>query len=277
VQAPYDLDNLRLEQLGDSRSMRAVYELEALMLTGHCFDTKTREPPRGLQLALGSARAPQMVDTIVMANLGYFQLKAAPGVWNLSLVPGRSTELYALAGGGNAGGEDGRGVTREVVVSDFRGGLLHLGVSKRPGKEMEKLLEADEEAEVPERGGGNGAEKEGGSGWQGMLGQAKKWLGSKVRFPFPWLARFFRFAGEAATVTSSHHTTASLCPSNSVLHVYEKNLRPTFITKCEFASFIGGKLKLTIQEEDCQLRQSGQLQILFGEADNNKSRSLKPA
>lgn len=193
VQAPYDLDNLRLEQLGDSRSMHAVYELEALMLTGHCFDSKTREPPRGLQLALGSGRklgagekslSPFMVDTIVMANLGYFQLKAAPGVWNLSLVPGRSTELYALGGaeqGGNGGGE-----SMEVVVSDFRGELLHLRAAKRPGKEKEKLLEADEEdgkGGVSKRGGA--AEAGEGSKWTTVLGQAKKWLQNKVRVFFP--------------------------------------------------------------------------------------------
>ncbi|GAQ80221.1 UDP-glucose:glycoprotein glucosyltransferase [Klebsormidium nitens] len=154
VQAPYDLDNLRLEQLGESRSMHAVYELEALMLTGHCFDSKTREPPRGLQLALGSGqklgegeKSPFMVDTIVMANLGYFQLKAAPGVWNLSLVPGRSTELYALgggrAGGIRRGGEHGGGGER------FQGKVVaHGGDKARREREGEAV------------GGGRG-------GWQG--------------------------------------------------------------------------------------------------------------
>ena len=31
-----------------------------------------------------------------MQNLGYFQLQAAPGVWNLALAPGRASELYAI-------------------------------------------------------------------------------------------------------------------------------------------------------------------------------------
>lgn len=36
--APYDLDNLRLEELGAVKAMEAEYELEALMLTGSCLD-----------------------------------------------------------------------------------------------------------------------------------------------------------------------------------------------------------------------------------------------
>ena len=31
-----------------------------------------------------------------MQNLGYFQLQATPGVWDLSLAPGRASELYSL-------------------------------------------------------------------------------------------------------------------------------------------------------------------------------------
>lgn len=37
------------------------------------------------------------VDTIVMANLGYFQLKANPGAWLLKLRNGRSAEIYSIA------------------------------------------------------------------------------------------------------------------------------------------------------------------------------------
>ena len=32
-----------------------------------------------------------------MSNLGYFQLKTAPGVWHLGLTPGRSQELYTIS------------------------------------------------------------------------------------------------------------------------------------------------------------------------------------
>lgn len=47
----------------------AEFELEHLLLEGHCFDLSTGQPPRGLQFTLGMSRDPLMYDTIVMANL----------------------------------------------------------------------------------------------------------------------------------------------------------------------------------------------------------------
>jgi UDP-glucose:glycoprotein glucosyltransferase len=38
----------------------------------------------------------EQVDTLVMQNLGYFQLKASPGLWELSIAPGRSRDLYQI-------------------------------------------------------------------------------------------------------------------------------------------------------------------------------------
>lgn len=47
----------------------AEYELEYLLLEGHCYDVTTGQPPRGLQFTLGTSTNPVIVDTIVMANL----------------------------------------------------------------------------------------------------------------------------------------------------------------------------------------------------------------
>lgn len=52
--------------------------------------------PRGVQLVLGTSQQPAVVDTIVMSNLGYFQLKASPGAFDLQLAPGRSCSLYVI-------------------------------------------------------------------------------------------------------------------------------------------------------------------------------------
>lgn len=49
--------------------MTAEYELEHLLLEGHCFDLSSGQPPRGLQFTLGMSRDLLMYDTIVMANL----------------------------------------------------------------------------------------------------------------------------------------------------------------------------------------------------------------
>ena len=50
-------------------SINAEFELEHLLLEGHCFDVNSGQPPRGLQFTLGTQHQPAIVDTIVMANL----------------------------------------------------------------------------------------------------------------------------------------------------------------------------------------------------------------
>lgn len=72
------------------------FELEYLLLEGHCFESTLGTPPRGLQITLGTESNPVIVDTIVMANLGYFQLKANPGAWVLRLRQGKSAEIYDI-------------------------------------------------------------------------------------------------------------------------------------------------------------------------------------
>src|SRR5690242_17730753 len=79
VVARHDLDNIRLEDVAE-RAVYAEFELQHILVQGHCFDDYGA-PPRGLELELGTARAPHLQDTLVMANLGYFQIKANPGVW----------------------------------------------------------------------------------------------------------------------------------------------------------------------------------------------------
>ncbi|GAB0179271.1 UDP-glucose:glycoprotein glucosyltransferase 2 [Grus japonensis] len=94
VNSSCDLDNIYLQDI--KGTVVAEYELEYILLEGHCFDVTTGQPPRGLQFTLGTKNNPVMVDTIVMANLGYFQLKANPGAWTLRLREGRSKEIYQV-------------------------------------------------------------------------------------------------------------------------------------------------------------------------------------
>lgn len=95
VRSPHDLDNIHLQEVYFVISIltpstgtnhvciygiwffphqvrgvvAAEYELEHLLLEGHCFDLSTGQPPRGLQFTLGMSQNPLMYDTIVMANL----------------------------------------------------------------------------------------------------------------------------------------------------------------------------------------------------------------
>lgn len=94
VRSPYDLDNLILDEV--SKGVHADFELEYLLVEGHCHDVTTGQPPRGLQFILKSENSKPLQDTIVMANLGYFQLKAKPGAWNIQLRSGRSADIYEV-------------------------------------------------------------------------------------------------------------------------------------------------------------------------------------
>lgn len=141
VKSIYDLDNIKLANVGEGSGVHSEFELEYLLLEGHCFEAYTGNPPRGLQLTLGTKAEPVVVDTIVMANLGYLQLKSRPGRWLLRLRDGRSSELYDIVsvdGTETKGGQD-----IPVLISSFQSKIVKLRVSKKPDKRNEELLESD--------------------------------------------------------------------------------------------------------------------------------------
>lgn len=142
VKSVYDLDNIRLADV--DTVVHSEFELEYLLLEGHAWDTTLGTPPRGLQLVLGTREKPELRDTIVMANLGYFQLKANPGAWILRLRPGRSEEIYEIVSHENtdtpAGSED-----IQVLMSSFRSHIIKLRVSKKPDKQHLDLLVENED------------------------------------------------------------------------------------------------------------------------------------
>ena len=67
-------------------------------LTGQLYDASSGHPVPGLELVLGPPSQPALYDTVVMANLGYFQLKASPGAWRLQIRDGRSSDIYHIVG-----------------------------------------------------------------------------------------------------------------------------------------------------------------------------------
>lgn len=70
-----------------------------------------------------------------MANLGYFQLKAEPGVWALGLRDGPSHEIFSLENYNN----------KPVVVHSFQSVVIKVKVKRNPGKESVSLLDTEEE------------------------------------------------------------------------------------------------------------------------------------
>jgi len=141
VTSGHDLDNMKLSKIAQN-SIYAGFKVAKLYVQGNCGEQASRQPPRGLQLQLKTAQQ-SVSDTLVMANLGYFQLKASPGAFNLSIVDGRSSELYSI--------HEGKGLVQApaggaftMTVDSFTGRHISLKVQKREGKEDQDLLEAPE-------------------------------------------------------------------------------------------------------------------------------------
>ncbi|KAL7645301.1 UNVERIFIED_CONTAM: hypothetical protein RMT77_003687 [Armadillidium vulgare] len=143
VKSIHDLDNIKLEQV--ESGVHSEFELEHLLLEGHCYEQSTGNPPRGLQFTLGTRENPLMVDTIVMANLGYFQLKANPGAMILRLRVGRSSDIYNIVS--HEGTETPTGQDDVMVmINSFRSHVIKVKVTKKPDKQNVDLL-ADEDEE----------------------------------------------------------------------------------------------------------------------------------
>src|SRR5690606_13748973 len=92
---------------------------------------------------------PHVSDTLVMANLGYFQFKANPGFYNINLQEGRSSQIFDIESVGGAGyeavpGDEGT----EVALMDFKGTTLYPRLRRKPGMETADVLSGDaDEAE----------------------------------------------------------------------------------------------------------------------------------
>jgi hypothetical protein len=175
--AEQDIDNLKCSKhkCGDAVSAgehpsevsRVSYQLKNIAIAGQCYEgwhTGRPNPPNGLQIVLNQASTPLSLahpqassevstsaggndaDTLVMKNLGYFQLQANPGLWELGLAKGRAASLYTLDDAQRQGQE-----TMWVPVLSFTSASHQIFVTKRPGMEGYSLL--DEEGEA---GGGTG-------------------------------------------------------------------------------------------------------------------------
>ncbi|KAM5438753.1 killer toxin resistant protein [Microsporum canis] len=138
----HDLDNIKLSSLKEGTNVDAIYELEHILIEGHSRDMSNNKPPRGVQLLLGTEKDPHFTDTIIMANLGYFQFKAQPGHWQITLKPGRSEQIFNLDSVGGMGytpkpGDD----NNEVSLLSFQGKTLFPRLSRKPGHESDDVLE----------------------------------------------------------------------------------------------------------------------------------------
>jgi UDP-glucose:glycoprotein glucosyltransferase len=137
----HDLDNIKLSST-QGKDIEATYELESILIEGHSRDVTIGTAPRGAQLVLGTNKE-HFADTIIMANLGYFQFKAKPGFYNLTLQKGRSEEIFKIDSAGTLGYSPQTGdETTEIALTSFQGATIFPRLSRRAGMEDEDVLES---------------------------------------------------------------------------------------------------------------------------------------
>ena len=171
-----------VDMLNQKHTTKVEYDLEHLLFFGQCYDTKM-SPPNGLQLVLskqetekpkhvsgqtvaevqpdGSVRIQgsedslsnsdsHYSDTLVMKTVGYWQLRANPGVWDLQInEKSRGAEIFQMVKGTVKHGmlkvtgtfEDNK---KQLVMGDFVGGGQEtLLVKRKPGYEKASLFYDD--------------------------------------------------------------------------------------------------------------------------------------
>lgn len=182
-QAGDDLDNLRVDAdspVAVKSITSAVFRLESLLVYGQCRDTTFNmySPPNGLQLVLEREVGAQLLhrDTLVMKNLGYFQLQATPGVWSLHLARGRADDLFDIIDPETELPLE----THPITVYDFGSHISQLYVRKKDGMEHEELLQSTEDAASSDKSkseSGKSSNKDDGalsSYWNSMLNMMGK-------------------------------------------------------------------------------------------------------
>ncbi len=158
-----------------------VYGLQHLLVSGQCYETNL-SPPNGLQLVLSEQKTPDessniasadveadgsiemetndseslvnshYSDTLVMKTVGYWQLRANPGIWDLKINDdSRGADIFQMVGGKITPGgvrvsNPIPGNKKQLVVRDFIG--RHKGemllVERKPGYERASLFYEEE-------------------------------------------------------------------------------------------------------------------------------------
>ncbi|KAF9461692.1 glycosyltransferase family 24 protein, partial [Collybia nuda] len=143
-EAQYDLDNIQLGNLspGDE-SVDAIFDLDYIVVEGHARESVTSNAPRGVQLQLIRGDSTPIADTHVVANLGYLQFKAKPGVFRLEIREGRGRDVFKMDSVGNEGWDSPtvQEVGTDITLTSFEGLTLFPRLSRNPGMEKADVLE----------------------------------------------------------------------------------------------------------------------------------------
>lgn len=156
-EALYDLDNIQLGRLSsEDTTIDAVFGLDYLVIEGHARDSVSNAPPRGVQLELIDGDDNAIDDTLVVANLGYVQFKAKPGVFQLQIRKGRGRDIFEMESVGNEGWDSPtvKAVGSEITLTSFEGLTLYPRLRRKEGMEDVDVLADTDEEDAPGMFGG---------------------------------------------------------------------------------------------------------------------------
>jgi len=190
-----DSDNLRCDSqvgCGDNGTGLSTieYGLKSLLLFGQCYDVNKSTPPNGLKLTLDRSKtnsltqriaevqsdgsqqissyspdqqlATEHTDTLVMKTVGYWQLRANPGVWDLRIAEkSRGSEIYNIVEGTvsqrgkiklakNANSSES--TSKTLVMKDFSNQGRLLLVNRREGYEDASIFDEEESLATTQEG-----------------------------------------------------------------------------------------------------------------------------
>lgn len=147
----HDLDNIHMASftgVDQIIGVEAVFSLDYLVIAGHARDNRD-SPPRGLQLQLSTSNSIAVADTLIVANLGYFQFKVKPGVYNLEIREGYGREIFEIESVGNEGWNSPtlESSGNEITVTSLEGIVLYPRFRRRPGMARADVLQEPEESQ----------------------------------------------------------------------------------------------------------------------------------
>jgi UDP-glucose:glycoprotein glucosyltransferase len=159
---------------------KVEFGLKNLLIFGQCYETKNGNPPNGLQLTLSRVAAARRAkssllqaaevgmdgllstdvaednrafnensiysDTLVMKNVGYWQLPANPGIWKLGMAEGsEGAAIFEMLPGVIRNGairvsSNTSHTVRTVIMKDFISKGEIILVRRRPGMETAELF-----------------------------------------------------------------------------------------------------------------------------------------
>eukprot|EP01063_Lacrimia_lanifica_P008808 TRINITY_DN15864_c0_g1_i1.p1 TRINITY_DN15864_c0_g1~~TRINITY_DN15864_c0_g1_i1.p1 ORF type:complete len:1574 (+),score=604.26 TRINITY_DN15864_c0_g1_i1:65-4786(+) len=232
--AQYDLDNIKLADV-KANTLVAGYQLDYVLVTGSCIDTTSQQPPRGLPLQLASFVSARATDTLVMSNLGYFQLKATPGIWSLSILEGsKAADVYEIV---SVNGAAGPGATF-IFVNDFSGVHVDLKVKKLKGMEDVSILDLGEDSAAGAEAAA--ATEEGAPADESLFAKISGLFGGRAA-PAP-AVETGDAAGSKAVVARPDKPTLNIF-SLATGHLYERFLKIMLHTVMLYANQPGQRVK----------------------------------